>query len=285
MEFHDLSHEIKKIIQNAIEEDIRSGDITSIACIPEEAMISGRFIARQTGVLSGLPFLPFIFHELDPRIEVNLLLAEGTKSYPGRIFATVSGPARGIFAGERVALNLLQHSSGITSLTAEYVEKVHNYSCQVFDTRKTLPGLRALEKYAVRVGGGSNHRSALDERFIIKQNHLKFIKKELGSSPMQAAVAQAKAYKPNVLIEIEVSDFSMLKQAMKYKPDIIMLDHWDDFSKIARAVNYIDGRAFVEAVGGINLDTAKSFAETGLNGISISGLIYSAPPLEISLCF
>jgi nicotinate-nucleotide pyrophosphorylase (carboxylating) len=275
--------EIHLLIERALAEDIRKGDITSLACIEADKTISGRLLLRQGGRLAGLPFIETVFQKVDPQICVNLVVEEGSEQPTGTLLGTISGPARGIFSAERVALNLLQHASGIATITAQYVERVEDFPCDILDTRKTLPGLRCLEKYAVRVGGGTNHRYGLDDRFIIKKNHLAFISQET-SQPILEAVRRARAYKPELLVEVEVESLEMVQEAIQAKADVIMLDHMS-LPLIRRAVALIDGKAYIEASGGITLDTIQAYAEAGVNGISFVALTDSVQSLPISLRF
>lgn len=273
--------EILRLIRLAIEEDLRTGDITSEACIDQDETISARLLLKQCGYLAGLPFLLPVFREIDPRISMNLFVDEGSYHEAGTLIGTVDGPARGILSAERVALNLIQHASGVATATAKYVEQLKGLNCDILDTRKTLPGLRALEKYAVRVGGGKNHRYSLDERFLIKDNHLAFIAK--GSRhPIQEAVQKARAYRPGVLVEVEVETLEMVAEALNAKADIIMLDNMS-IAMVRKAVELIKGNAYVEASGNMTLEVVRSYAETGVNGISIGALTHSASALDISL--
>lgn len=275
--------EIVALIERALAEDIRSGDITSTACIDADATISGRLILRQGGRLAGLPFVETVFQRIDPAIRVDLFVEEGSEQPGGTLLGSVSGPARGIFSAERVALNLLQHASGIATVTAQYVERIEDFPCEILDTRKTLPGLRCLEKYAVRMGGGTNHRYGLDDRFIIKRNHLAFIARKT-DHPIIEAVQRARAYKSDVLVEVEVESLEMVQEAIQARADIIMLDHMP-LPMVRRAVALIDGKAYIEAAGGITLDTIQAYAEAGVNGISFVALTDSIQSLPISLRF
>ena len=166
--------EVDRLIRLAIQEDIRSGDITSEACVSSDSIISGKLVLKQSAQVAGLPFVQEVFNKVSTHVKVQLLVEEGSEHPAGTVLAIITGPARVIFAAERVVLNLIQHLSGIATTTSKYVERVEGYNCDILDTRKTLPGLRHFERYAVRVGGGKNHRSALDDRFIIKKNHLVF---------------------------------------------------------------------------------------------------------------
>lgn len=275
--------DIVKLIDIALKEDIRGGDITSLACIGENETISGRLRLKQGGRIAGLPFLERIFHKADANIQVSLFVDEGSENRAGTVIGTVRGSARGIFSAERVALNFLSHASGIASITGQYVERLEGLPVDILDTRKTLPGLRALEKYAVRVGGGTNHRLGLDDRFIIKHHHLSFIGRETRHA-IAEAVRRARAYKSDVTIEVEVENLRMVDEAIEAEADIIMLDHMP-LPMVRKAVALVAGRAYVEASGGVTLDTLRSYAEAGVNGISIGAITYSVPSLDVSLRF
>lgn len=277
------SKDILELLKKALAEDVGGGDITSEACIPPDAYLSAKIVLKQQGRVAGLPFFKEIFQHIDPSIELKLYIAEGTDHAPGTVIGSIAGLARSIFLAERVALNLIQHTSGIATLTSQFVERVEDYSCDILDTRKTLPGLRWVEKYAVRMGGGKNHRSTLDERFIIKKAHLRFIGKSL-AKPVKAAVEAARNYRPGISIEVEVPTMQTLEEALDAGADIIMLDHWEDLRQVAKAVKVVNGRAYIEIYGdGVSLDTVHWYAETGVNGISLPALTDSVPGLGVAL--
>lgn len=280
----DLNKEIHKLIDIAIAEDICSGDITSEACISEDAITSGRLFLKQSGVLAGLPYLQAIFNKIDPAIKVTLKVNEGSFQKTGTDIAKVTGPARSIITGERVALNFIQHASGVATITNSYVRKVAGSNCQILDTRKTLPGLRALEKYAVTVGGGVNHRYGLDDRFIIKNNHLAFIpgsQKKL----ITEAVKRAKAKCPHLPIEIEIQDPDLLDEALLTDVEAIMLNKMtpQEINRAVRKIRKTDKKIYVESSGAITLETISAYAETGVDGISIKDLTSSVQELNIGM--
>lgn len=275
--------EIEELIRRALTEDIRSGDITSNACIGPEEMIAGRLLLRQAGRIAGIPFFEMAFKEVDPEIDVRFFVEEGSDLEAGSCLGTVTGPARGVFSAERVALNFLQHTSGVATITSKYVERVEDFPCDILDTRKTVPGLRPLQRYAVRIGGGTNHRSGLDDRFIIKNNHLAFLARET-RHPILEAVRRARSYRPEISIEVEIDSLAMVQEAIQARADMIRLDNMT-VPMVRRAVALIDGKAYAEASGGITLDTIVAYAETGVNGISIPALTDSVPSLAISLRF
>ncbi|GAB4232861.1 MAG: carboxylating nicotinate-nucleotide diphosphorylase [Chlamydiales bacterium] len=275
---------IYQLIETMYAEDIGEGDITTEACIPQHTTTSGKFVTKQNGVIAGLPYMEAYFKRIDPLIEVKHFVDEGSRQKAGTVIAKVSGPARGIISGKGGALSLLQHASGVATLTAEYVKRVAGFDCQILDTRKTLPGLRALEKYAVQVGGGVSHRLGLYDRFIIKNNHLVFV---AGKRPrsIKEAYEKVKAYKPNVTIEIEVTDYSQLEEALATDAEVIMLDHMS-VVEVYRCVNRIrqtNKMVYMESVSSITLDTIRAFAETGVHGIAISGLTHSVEDLDIGM--
>lgn len=278
-----LQKEIERLIDISIEEDIRSGDITSEVLIPKEAITSGHFVLKQAGVLAALPFLQILFQKIDPSIDVKLYVEEGSYQKAGTILGKVTGPARGILSGERIALNLIQHASGVATCTAECVRKLKGlHNCAILDTRKTLPGLRALEKYAVTVGGGTNHRFGLDDRFIIKTNHLYFFK---GSSKknIKDAIEKVHKHRPNLPIEIEITRFEQLSEALHPFVSAIMLSRMMpmEIQKCVNKIRQTDKKVYIESLGTITLDTIRAYAETGVDGISIGFVTHSVPILDI----
>lgn len=275
--------EVLELIDTALKEDIREGDITSEACIAKDREIEGNFVLKQDARIAGLNLLEAIFKRLSPEIEIHYLVEEGQDVSAGSIIATIKGPAREILAGERVALNILQHASGVATSTSRYVTLVKSFSCDILDTRKTLPGMRALEKYAVRVGGGTNHRYSLNDRFLIKDNHLSFLEQDR-CDPIVEAVNRARSYRPGVKVEVEVADLAMVDKALEANADIIMLDNMT-VEMTREAVTKIAGKAYVEASGGISFDSVRDYAATGVNGISIGKLTHSVEAIDISLSF
>lgn len=274
---------IELLIDLAIAEDIGKGDITSEACIPEDAQITVKVVLKQAGILAGLPYLSILFHKINPQIEVKLHVQEGSLHKAGALVATIKGPARGILSGERVALNLLQHASGVATLTASYVKKVSGYGCAILDTRKTLPGLRSLEKYAVRVGGGNNHRFSLDDRFIIKINHLGVIS-SFSKNPIAEAIAKVKQLNPQLSIEIEVDDLDLLDEALKTEARVIILCNLtpDEVETAVKKIRKTEKKIYVQS-STITLDTIRSYAEKGVDAISIGTLTHSVPALDITM--
>lgn len=280
----DLEKEINDLIARAVAEDICSGDITSMACLSDNRHTTGTFLLKQSATLAGLPLLPRLFHSIDPRLEVALAVEEGSSHKAGTIVAKVSGPVRSIMAGERIALNLLQHSSGVATVTAEYVKKIAGIKCDILDTRKTLPGLRALEKYAVAVGGGKNHRNGLDDYFLIKSSHLAF----LGTSdrhPIAEAVERVKALDAKLPVEIQIDNPNHIDEALKYDFRAIILRNMtlNEIEHSLNAIRRTNKRIYVAFSGNVSLDTVRTLAESGINGISVAGLTYSVPDIDIGM--
>lgn len=280
----DLENEIKLLIEKSIDEDLQQGDFTTQGCIPESSVAKGRFILKQSGVLAGLPFLEVLFKKIDPRVEISLTVEEGSTQKAGTILGTISGPSRAILTGERIALNLLQHASGVATTTSTYVKKVAGFNCAIMDTRKTLPGLRALEKYAVRMGGGKNHRFSLSDRCIIKINHLAFIPSDQ-PKPMQYAFDQIRAFQPNLEVEIEIKKFTQLNEALETGAVAIILRDMapDEAKKCVEKIHMTSKKAYIECAGAITLDTVRAYAATGVNGISLGALTHSVQALDIGM--
>jgi len=282
----DLPTGIENLIDVALAEDIRSGDITTEALLPQTVQTFARFFLRQSGVVAGFDLLKAIFYKIDPTLAIEFLCPEGVYLKAGTTIATVSGSARGILAGERVALNFLQHTSGIATITAAYVKKCVGLKCAIMDTRKSLPGLRALEKYAVRIGGGKNHRFGLDDRLVIKTNHLAF-SKQPGTIAVREALEKVRAKRPDLPIEIEIDDLAFIDTVLSTDVAAIMLRNMTP-EEILRAIKKIrrtDKKVYIESLGAITLDTVRAYAETGVDGIAIGHLMYPAPALDIGLRF
>ncbi|MEX1012448.1 MAG: carboxylating nicotinate-nucleotide diphosphorylase [Waddliaceae bacterium] len=276
--------DITKLIQTAIEEDIGTGDISSQICVPKGAVCSGTFVAKSGAVVAGMPYLEELFRQIDEDVKFIPLVPEGAKVKAGTELAKVTGNTIAILSGERIALNLLQHASAVATATHEYVRRIVDLPCNILDTRKTLPGLRALEKYAVRVGGGVNYRFSLDDRFVIKTNHLYFLSAEF-SNPVLEAVKRAKRKHPHLPIEIEITQPARLDQALKTEADAIMLSRMSPYSiaECVKKVRQTDKRVYVESLGTITQDTIRAYAETGVDGISIGSITHSIPALEMVL--
>ncbi|CAJ1004572.1 MULTISPECIES: carboxylating nicotinate-nucleotide diphosphorylase [Bacillales] len=269
--------ELQRKIEEWLQEDIGFGDVTTMSTIPETAQGVGILYAKEAGVIAGLPVAQLVFETVDPTLSFTALVKEGARVEKGEQIAEVSGSVRSILSGERLALNLLQRLSGIATRTSEYAQAVSGTKARVVDTRKTTPGLRMLEKYAVRVGGGHNHRYALYDAVMIKDNHIK------GAGGIAQAVASARAAVPHTMtIEVETETLDQVQEALDAGADIIMLDNMP-LDVMKQAVTLIGGRAVVEASGGVTLDTIRSIAETGVDVISVGALTHSVKALDISL--
>jgi nicotinate-nucleotide pyrophosphorylase (carboxylating) len=268
---------VRRVVARALEEDLGPGDLTTLACVPAAARATGVLLAKQAGVVAGLYVAGEVFRQLDPQVRWEPLLEEGAAFESGQILARVAGQARALLSGERVALNFLQRLSGIATLTRAYVQALAGTRCRLLDTRKTTPGLRALEKAAVRAGGGHNHRFALYDGYLIKDNHI------IAAGGLRAAVAAARqAAAPTAAIEVEVQNFDQLAEALEAGADVIMLDNFSP-QEVAVAVARVAGRARLEASGSITLAAARAYAQAGVDFISVGALTHSAPVINISL--
>jgi nicotinate-nucleotide pyrophosphorylase (carboxylating) len=266
-----------KLIEEALREDIGPGDITTESVVPEEASCTADIVAKQELVLAGILIIREAFRQLDPWVQYTPLAHDGDRIQRGAPIAHVSGRTRALLSGERVALNLLQHLSGIATYTAQFVEKLKGLKAEVLDTRKTLPGLRALEKYAVRMGGGRNHRFALYDGVLIKENHIA----SAGGIIKAVAGIRKKAH-PLLKIEVETRNLDEVREALAAGPHIIMLDNMP-LEMMKQAVGLIAGRALVEASGNVTLETVHAIGETGVDFISSGSLTHSAPAADISM--
>jgi len=276
------------LIVMALAEDLgKPGDITGLATIPAGAVGSARFVARSAGVLSGLPILRELIGALGTALDLVAPGSDGDGLVPGAMIATVEGPMRSLLAMERTALNFLQRLSGVATLTARFVAEVARTDAVILDTRKTTPGWRALEKYAVRCGGGTNHRTGLYDAVLIKDNHLAWL--EAGGDPIGRAVGEARRLAPAGMkfIEVEVDTLDQLDRALEVGPDIILVDNLGP-DLLAEAVRRRDARApeiLLEASGGVSLATVAAIARSGVDRISVGALTHSAPALDIGLDF
>lgn len=269
---------ILPVVRAALAEDLgRAGDITAQACIPADTRLTASFGARRGGVVAGLACVRLAIAELDPAAKFTPLADDGQVVSAGTSLAQVSGNARAILTAERTALNLLGRLCGIATLTQDFVDAVAGTRVRITDTRKTTPGLRALEKYAVRCGGGTNHRFGLDDAILIKDNHV------AACGSVGEAVRRAKAFAGHLVkVEVEVDSLVQLQEALAHDPDVIMLDNFtlDDLSE---AVKIVGGRVVLEASGGVTLETVRAIAETGVDVISVGALTHSAKVLDIGL--
>jgi nicotinate-nucleotide pyrophosphorylase (carboxylating) len=269
---------IEPLVRGALLEDLgRAGDVTTDAIVPAQARLSAALVARQPGIVAGLDLALLAFRLTDPSITAAVERHDASRLEKGDVIATLEGPARGILTAERVALNLLCHLSGIASTTASIVEAVRGHRARITCTRKTLPGLRALQKYAVRIGGGANHRFGLDDGVLIKDNHIAV------AGGITAAVRRARdAVGHLVKIEVEVDTLAQLEEALAVGVDAVLLDNMS-LEELRRAVAMVAGRAITEASGGITPQTAPSVAATGVDLISIGWLTHSVTALDIGL--
>lgn len=271
-------------IARALAEDIGRGDATTLACIPATAQATGRIFTRQAGVVAGLLVVAEVFRQIDSRIETTLAVPDGTPLEAGATLARLQGPAQGILIGERVALNYLGRLSGIATLTAQCVAATVGTTARIIDTRKTTPGLRALEKYAVRMGGGHNHRFGLDDGILIKDNHI------VASGGITQAISNARAYAHHLLrIEIECDTLEQVREALAAQAESILLDNMptDQLRAAVALIRAERPATIIEASGGIGTNPVKirAVAETGVDLISIGALTHSVSNLDLSLEF
>lgn len=269
--------DITDLVRKALAEDIGTGDMTTLLTVPEGAVAMGSLLAKQAGVVAGLPIAAQVFMQVDPALVIEFSAAEGDYVEAGDTLMAVRGSAQSILTAERVALNFLQRLSGIASKTARFVALVEGTKARIVDTRKTTPGLRALEKYAVRIGGGYNHRFGLYDAILIKDNH---IQAAGGITPaVQAAYAQA----PHTMtVTVECDTLEQVEEAIAAGVDIVLLDNMD-LETLRQAVEVLDGQAAAEASGGVNEETVHAIAQTGVDIISVGALTHSAVALDISL--
>lgn len=269
--------QLDEIIRRALAEDIGAGDLTTDGIIAADAALRGQFLAKQAGIVAGLAVVHRVFALVDPRAVVTAFIADGQPVLRGQIVAEVTGPGRALLSGERVALNFLQRMSGIATATRRYVDAVKGTRAVILDTRKTVPGLRLLDKWAVRLGGGRNHRIGLYDMALIKDNHIAAV----GS--ITEAVRRVAAYDTQHRpIEVEVTNLEQLREALNLPIQRILLDNMTTVT-MAEAVQIAAGRVPLEASGGVNLDTVAAIAATGVDFISIGALTHSVQALDISL--
>lgn len=272
-----LTLDLDDLIRHALKEDIHTGDLTTQACVPDQRPATARLIAKEPFMLAGLQVAARVFTLLDPAVGFEALALDGARLQAGAVIARISGDAASLLQAERVALNLLQRMCGIATLTSNYVAAVSGTRARIVDTRKTTPGLRMLEKYAVRVGGGINHRTGLYDGILIKENHI------AAAGGISAAVSRARSYIPHTLkIEVETESVAQVQEALAAGADIIMLDNMD-CATMRDCVAMINGRALVEASGGVNLETVRAIAETGVDIISVGALTHSPKAADISM--
>ncbi|MBD1401367.1 carboxylating nicotinate-nucleotide diphosphorylase [Pelovirga terrestris] len=274
-----MHFEIERIVRTALQEDIGLGDVTSLAVVAAETTVRAELVAKEDFVVAGLDVAAAVFHQLDPDLRFEKIFIDGQKVKRGDVLAWLKGPALTLLQGERVALNLLQRMSGIATLTARFVAAVEGTGAVIVDTRKTVPGLRFLDKYAVRAGGGRNHRIGLFDGVLIKENHIAAV------GGIAQAIAATREKVPHVLkIEVETRNLDEVQQALDAGADVIMLDNMSNTDMVT-AVALIGGRALTEASGGVNLERVREIAETGVNIISVGALTHSVTAADISMLF
>ncbi len=275
--------EIRRAVQLALAEDLGTGDVTTLATVPVIATATAMMVAREPLVVAGLALGQAAFTELSQTVKADRLVEEGARVEAGARLIRVSGPAQALLSAERVALNFVQRLCGIATLTAQYVEIVKGTRAQILDTRKTTPGWRRMEKYAVTCGGGHNHRFGLFDLVLVKDNHLAVLRNE-SPNAIAAAVRRAREKYPQLKIEVEAGDLEQVEQAAAAGADIILLDNMSP-AELAASVKLARGRAKLEASGGVNLSTVRAIAETGVDFISVGALTHSARAMDIALDF
>jgi nicotinate-nucleotide pyrophosphorylase (carboxylating) len=272
-----VSPQIERLIRDALDEDIGAGDLATMATISAASRGTGLFRAKKAGVVAGLVLLDRICYFIDPKVELRLLAKDGAEVNPGMVVAEAVGPVRALLLAERTALNFLQRLSGNATLTRKYVEAVKDYPCKVLDTRKTTPGLRTLEKYAVRMGGGMNHRIGLYDAALVKDNHIE------ATGSIAEAVKAVRRHAPFMAkVEVEASNLQQVREALDAGADVIMLDNMT-LAQMTEAVKLVNKRAWIEASGGITLETIRQVAETGVDFISSGALTHSAPVVDFNM--
>ena len=271
------------MVRDALAEDVGPGDATTLATVPAEALATAAIVAREPLVICGLPLAEAVFKELSVNLKLSSDVSDGGRAAKGDELLNIQGSARAILTAERVALNFMQRLSGVATLTARFVEAVAGMGVQILDTRKTTPGWRRLEKYAVQCGGGVNHRIGLFDRILIKDNHLAALRGEPPNA-IAAAVRRARTQFPKLNVEVEADDLEQAGQACQAGADVILLDNMS-LQDLGAAVRLIGGRAKIEASGGVNLATFRAIAETGVDFISVGALTHSAPAVDIALDF
>jgi nicotinate-nucleotide pyrophosphorylase (carboxylating) len=272
-----VSPQIERLIRDALDEDIGAGDLATMATIAAESQGTGLFRAKKDGVVAGLVLLPRIFYFIDHKVAVRLLTNDGAAVSQGTVVAEAVGPVRALLLSERTALNFLQRLSGTATLTRKYVDAIKDFPCKVLDTRKTTPGLRTLEKYAVRLGGGMNHRIGLYDAALVKDNHIE------ATGSIADAVKAVRRHAPFMAkVEVETSNMKQVQEAVDAGADVIMLDNMT-IAQMTEAVKLVNKRAWVEASGGITLESIRQVAATGVDFISSGALTHSAPVVDFNM--
>lgn len=265
------------IIENTLEEDLGSGDVTTDAIFSVDDTCEALIIAKEEGIIAGIPIAQRVFQKLDPEVTVTQKLKDGEHVNPGDEILVIKGSIHAVLSGERLSLNLLQRMSGIATATSKYVAAISGYRTRILDTRKTAPGLRVLDKYAVSIGGGCNHRFGLYDAVLIKDNHIDFA----GNISNAVEIVRSK-YQSKFKVEVETSTLDEVREALKAGADIIMLDNMT-VEMMKEAVRIISGKSITEASGGITLDNVRQIADTGVDFISVGAITHSSPALDIGL--
>jgi nicotinate-nucleotide pyrophosphorylase (carboxylating) len=273
--------EIRAAVEAALAEDVGSGDVTTLATVPEDAVARARMVAREPLVVAGLALAEAAFRLLSPILEITRCRADGQAAGAGEVILELQGPTRAVLTAERTALNFVQRLSGIATLTAQYVAAIRGTAAQILDTRKTTPGWRRFEKYAVTCGGGRNHRIGLYDLVLIKDNHLAALQQEKPNA-VAAAVRRARTQYPALQIEVEADTLEQVQQAVEARADIILLDNMTP-EQLRAAVRMVGQLARTEASGGVNLQTVRRIAETGVNYVSVGALTHSARAVDLAL--
>jgi len=277
------AEDIRRAVQAALAEDVGSGDVTTLATVPEGASARATLVAREPLTVCGLAWAAEAFRQLSPAVQFEKAVPDGQRVESKSVLAHVHGPARALLTAERVALNFVQRLSGVATLTAQFVDALRGTRCRILDTRKTTPGWRRFEKYAVSCGGGSNHRTGLFDQVLIKDNHLAALR-DAKPNAIAAAVARARAAYPHLYVEVEADRLEQVQQAVEAGADIILLDNMSP-DKLQSAVALVAGRAKTEASGGVNLQSVRALAETGVDFISVGALTHSARAVDVALDF
>lgn len=275
--------EIRRAVQAALAEDVGPGDATTLATVPADAQSSAVMAAREPLNVAGLAFAETAFRELCPTVRCESLVQDGAHAAAGTTILRINGPARALLTAERVALNFVQRLSGVATATARFVEAIRGTHAEILDTRKTTPGWRRFEKYAVACGGGRNHRIGLYDLILIKDNHLVALR-DAKPNAIAAAVQRARASYPQLKVEVEADTLEQVAQAADAGADIILLDNMSN-EQLRAAVKLVAGRAKTEASGGVNLNTVRAIAETGVDFISVGAITHSARAVDIGLDF
>lgn len=277
------TEEIQQAVKFALTEDIGSGDVTTLATVPEETSAAAVMRAREPLVVAGLALAEAAFRQMSDAVQISGVMQDGRRAVSGNVLLQISGPARALLSAERVALNFVQRLSGVATLTAQFVEAIHGTNAKILDTRKTTPGWRRLEKYAVTCGGGQNHRLGLFDMVLIKDNHLAALR-NASPNAITAAVKSARSKYPNLKVEVEADTLEQVEQAVAAGADFVLLDNMN-LNQLRQAVEKCRGHAKTEASGGVNLATVRAIAETGVDFISVGALTHSARAVDIGLDF